>query len=294
MRQQFLLDTGETFQAYIYEDNRKIVPASATITVTSPGSTTEIVTAQAMTVQADGRLDYALTAGNNDTADDNYKAVIAYVVSGTTFTINLFYDVVNSKLVKVITDDDIITELPQLRDTGWKVAGTSESGSATTIVDADLVRFADDHFTGGSAYSITQDETRGITDFVSSTGTVTTVAFSASAATDDYVLTQSYTSQIQRAFEKLEDMLVRKGRRPHLILDSHDLKEIHIAMSVTEICKGLVRGETDGLWWDLMKEYEKKASDMFNSMALKYDESEDGIISEEEEDGGIKRTLGRS
>lgn len=293
MRQQFLLDTAETFQAYVYENNRKLVPDSAIITVTSPGGDTAIVSAQAMTVQADGRLDYDLTADSNDTADDNYKAIIAYVSGGTTFTITLFYDVVISKLVKVITDEDIVAELPQLRDNGWRVFGTSESGSTTTIIDADLVQFSDDYFTGGLAYSITQDETREITDFVSSTGTVTTIAFGSSAETDKYVLTQAYTKEIQRAFEKIEDLLIRKGRRPHLILDPQDLREVHIIMSVTEICKGLVRGDTDGVWWDFMTKYDKLGFSMFNSITFKYDESEDGVISDEEEEGGFTRRLGR-
>src|SRR3990170_3078359 len=178
MRQQFLVDTAEVCNAYVYENNRKVVPASATLTVYKPGSTDKLINAAAMTIGSDGLLSYSLTATHNDLANENYKAIISYVYNATTYTITLFYDVVNSKLIKVITDDDIVNELPQLKDNGWRVHGTADSGSTTTLIDAELKRYEDDYFTGGLAYSLTKDETREITDFVSSSGTVMTTAFS--------------------------------------------------------------------------------------------------------------------
>src|SRR3972149_11680857 len=129
MRQQFLVDTAETFQTYVYENNRKSVPTSATLTVYKPGSTDKLITAAAMTVGSDGLLSYSLTATHNDLADENYKAVISYVYNAVTYSITLFYDVVNSKLVKVITDEDLTNELPQLKESGWRVHGTAERGS---------------------------------------------------------------------------------------------------------------------------------------------------------------------
>src|SRR3989304_3867721 len=129
MRQQFLVDTAETFQTYVYENNRKSVPASATLTVYKPGSTEKLINAAVMTIGSDGLLSYGLTATHNDVADENYKAVISYVYNGVGYSITLFYDVVNSKLVKVITDDDIVNELPQLKDNGWRGHRTAGSGS---------------------------------------------------------------------------------------------------------------------------------------------------------------------
>src|SRR3990172_2510708 len=108
MKQQFLADTAEIFQTYVYENNRKVVPTSATLTVYKPGSTDKLIDAQAMTIGSDGLLSYSLTATHNDVADENYKAVVSYVHNAITYPITLFYDVVNSKLVKVITDEDLI------------------------------------------------------------------------------------------------------------------------------------------------------------------------------------------
>jgi hypothetical protein len=287
MRQQFLVDAIGTFKTYIYEFDRKIVPTSATLTVFNPGTSTELIDAQVMDVAGDGLLSYDLTTTHNDIADENYKAVISYVVNTLTFSTTLFYDVVNSVLHKVITDRDIVSELPQLKDNGWMVHGTSKSGSTTTIIDDDLEKYLDDYFTGGLAYSIDQDETREITDFVSSTGTVTTNDFPASAETDKYVLTRSFTDEIQRAFEKIEDRLRQKGQRAHLILDPYDIREVHINQTVADVCKGLANDE-QAIWWGFWQEYEKKVNQWWKNATFKYDVSDDGVISGEEEKYNLK------
>ena len=294
MRQQFLVDTAETFQTYVYENNRKVVPTSATLTVYKPGSTDKLITAAAMTIGSDGLLSYSLTATHNDLADENYKAVISYVYNAVTYQVTLFYDVVNSKLVKVITDEDLVNELPQLKDNGWRVHGTADSGSTITLIDAELKRYEDDYFTGGLAYSLTKDETREITDFVSSTGTVTIAAFTSAIATDKYILTRSFTKEIQRAFEKIDELLYRSGKRAHLILDPYDLREVHICYAVAEVCKGLtVTGEAT-FWWQMWKDYEAKAYAIFKSLKFKYDESQDGYIAGSEEGKRLDKTIGRA
>lgn len=293
MRQQFLVDIADTFKTYVFEHNRKVVPTSATLSVYAPGSTTVIVDAQAMTVAADGLLSYALTTTHNDAADENYKAVVAYVVSGTTYYLTLFYDVVNAKLHKVITDEDLFSELPQLRDKMEAVHGAAENGSTTTIVDTELSRYEDDYFTGGLATNLTNSETREITDFVSSTGTVTFGTATATAAGHSYMLQRSFGKEIHRAFEKIDDLLTRAGNRPHLILDPYDLREVHILFSVAEVCKGFATDE-GSFWWTLWKDYDSRSFAVFKSLNLKYDESNDGTIGSGEEGKRMTRRIGRA
>lgn len=286
MKQKFLVNMEEIFQSYVYENNRKIVPGSATFTVYKPGGARKLISSEPMTVQSDGRLDYSLSAANNVSADENYKAVIAYVHNAATYFITLYYDVVNSRLHKVVTDDDIVAELPQLRDSGWRVHGTAESGTTTTIVDSELKRYEDDHFTGGLVFSIDKDETREISGFDATTGTVTSVAFGSAIGTDKYILTRSFSREIQRAFEKIEEMLVRRGKRPHLVLDPYDLREVHIYLSVAEVCKGFAM-EPKNLWWELWKGYEQTALEAFAALNLKYDYTQDGYIAGGEESNGF-------
>lgn len=284
MKQQFLADIVDTFRTYIYEHNRKVVPTSATLTVYKPGSTTKLIDAAAMTVAGDGLLSYALTAVHNDVAGENYKCVIAYVISGTTYYTTIFYDVVNSKLAAVITDDDLIAELPQIKDRNYRVHGTASGGSTTTIVSMELSYYVDDYFTGGLATNLTNEQTREITDFVSSTGTVTTATFAtANAAGNKYMLQRSFTREINRAFEKIEEELTKKGKRAYLVLDPNDLRGTHILFAVAEVCKGMTTEGEGSYWWEMWKDYEKKAMESFSSLNFKYDSSGDGIFGTTEE-----------
>lgn len=287
MKQQLLAGTAGAFKIYVYEYNQKIVPSSASLTVYKPGGDVKLVDNASMTVGPDGLLSYGLTAEDNSTADMNYKADITYVCGADTYYTTHFYDVVKSRLVKVVVDDDVVAELPQLKDNGWRVRGTAEGGSAATIVDSELKRYEDDYFTGGLAYSLDKDESREITDFVSATGTVTTANFSAAvAAGDKYILTRSYSREIQRAFEKIEEKLIRLGKRPELVLDPYDLREVHIYYSVAEVCKGLITGD-ESFWWEMWKSYEKKADEIFGAVNFKYDASSDGYITGGEESARV-------
>lgn len=281
MKQHFKIGTTGTFSTYVYADNRKIVPTSGEITVYKPGSTEKLIDAQAMTVAADGLLSYALTTVHNADVGFNFKAEVSYVYNAVTYYATLFYDVVRSGLVSVLVDDDIVTELPQLRKLGWRVHGTADSGSATTIVDANLTIYEDDVFTGGLATSLAKEETREITDFVQSTGTVTTAAFSGAVATGEkYILQRSFSKETKRAFEKVRARLVRAGKNPDKVLDPYDLREPHVFMAVAEICKAQMSDTGEGgMWWDLWKDYERQADEAFNGLNLKYDESNDGYMS---------------
>lgn len=276
-KQQFLVNTADLFQASVYYANRRVAPSLSTLTVYMPSSSAKLIDGAGMTIGADGVMSFSITSQSNALVGADYKAVIDYVYSGQAGSVTLFYDVVRARLTKVITDDDLTAELPQLKDAGWQVRGAADSGTVTTIVDAELKRYEDDYFTGGVARLLGKDEAREITGFNSSTGTVTTIPFGSAITTDKYVLTRSYSREIQRAFEKIEEKIVRQGRRPERILDPGDLRGAHILYAVAEVCKGLV-GDSKGLWWDMWKEYEKKADDAFEGLTVKYDSTNDGYI----------------
>ncbi len=277
MKQIFLKDTADTFKAYIYENNRIAVPQSAQISIYKPAGTA-LITNAAMTIGADGLLSYALSAGDNAQLGSDYKAVIAYTLNGAAFCSVFFYDVVISRPGIVITDEDLLSELPQIKDNGWRVFGSADGGSSSTITDPELKRYADDYFTGGLAHSTDKDETRVITGFVASTGTCTTTPFSSAITLGErYILTRSFGREITRAFEKIEEMLEQTGRRIDLVIDPHVLRGLHIYGAVAEVCKGFT-SERDNIWWELWKEYEKKAAETFERMNFKYDSSGDGFI----------------
>lgn len=92
------------------------------------------------------------------------------------------------------------------------VEGTASSGSTTTIVDTDLVRFANDYWNGAQVYIATdtagqapQTETAWVTDFVQSTGTLTfaPALTAAVGASDTYQLYTYVTkADIDRALAR--------------------------------------------------------------------------------------------
>lgn len=281
MRQQFLLNTPDKFQTYIYESNRRLVPDAAFITIYTPGG--RLLAERApMAIAGDGLLSYELGLEENSFAALNYKAVIEYARGLKTHFATLVYDVVRSRLGKVITDDDLWAELPQLRESNWGVRGIAESGSETAIIDSGLKKYGDDYFTGGTACLPARGETREVTGFTAASGTVTVEPFPAPVLSGDgYILSRSFGREIQRAFEKLEERLTRLGKRPHLVIDPYDLREAHILLSVAEACKGLAV-DSKGLWWDFWKEYEGKADEAISEVTLKYDRTGDGFISGDE------------
>ncbi|MBI5903834.1 MAG: hypothetical protein HZB84_10180, partial [Deltaproteobacteria bacterium] len=56
--------------------------------------------------------------------------------------------------------------------------------------------------------------------------------------------------------------------------------------SVAEVCKGLITAN-DTFWWEMWKEYEKRADEAFNEIDFKYDSSADGYISAVEDGARI-------
>ncbi|MBI5810367.1 MAG: hypothetical protein HZB21_04170 [Deltaproteobacteria bacterium] len=146
MRQQFTANTAGTFKTYIYENNRKVVPVSAALTVSMPGSKSLLIDGAAMTVAVDGLISYALSASDSRDPAVGYMAEIAYLYNSEACRITVFYDVVRMRLAKVITDEDVVNELPQIKEGGLTARGQAEGGSATTIVDTELKRYDDDYF----------------------------------------------------------------------------------------------------------------------------------------------------
>ncbi len=280
---RFLKDRADTLSLYIQEDQERIIPQWARLTVYMPGSTEKLIDGEDMSIAQDGLLSYQLSPAHNSRTGENYRAVVEYSDGTYIGAVILFYDVVLSRPAIVITDVDIVAELPQLADGGWKHTGTAEGGSTTTIVDSALKAYPVDYFTGGRAYSVDKAETRRILGFDPSTATVTTESFSSSITSGErYILTRTFEREIERAFEKLEDTLKKAGIKPHLVVDPVDIKELHLHMAVAEVCKGMSSSRED-FWWHMWKEYERKAERILKNTTLKYDRTGNGHIDSTEE-----------
>lgn len=292
MKQQFLKDQAGTISLTVYQDNRPVIPSSATIVLSTPSGGDLQASVSVTAIDATtGEMKYTITSTHTATKDLNYKAVWSYVVSGTTFTQVQLFDVVLSILNISITDEDLYDELNSLRDAQIQDTSTATAGAAGTLTDTVQRKEIDDFWTGGTIQTISglgANQIRDISDFVQSTGVIS-VSPNWSTNPDNttvYTIIRSWTKQISRSFEKIETMLLNRGKRHSLILESSELKIPHIFLCVHFIALDLMNEETDK-WSRIAESYLKSFDSSFSSMKLQYDEDESGTIEGEEEGFGI-------
>ena len=295
MKQQTLKGIAGTLRLTIYQDNRPIVPTSATITLFEPGGgTLQSEVAVTAINSTTGEMTYSLTTTHTATANLNYKATWAYVVGGVTYYESKLFDVVKSILSIPITDNDLFGELNSLRKANKQEKGTATGGTSSTLVDTKR-KEDDDYWTGGVIEIISGTgvgQVRDVSDFASSTGTITvTPAFVTTPDTTSvYRIVKSFTVQIRQSFEKLEDMLYSKGKRQDLILESSQIKFPLIYLTIHFICLDLLDAQDDR-WKILADTYWQKFQDSYNNLTLEYDEDESGFIEGGDEKGAGATSL---
>lgn len=288
MKQQFLFQKTDTLRLTIYKDNRPVVPAdSVKITLYKPDGDTLQAEASASRDATTGEMTYALTTDHTADADLNYKAVWEYVVNGETYYESQLFDIVKSRLSIPITDDDLYMELESLRKANDQQTGTATAGAAGTLTDTLNRKEDDDYWTGGRISIISgtgSGQERVVTDFVQATSVISLSPTWSTIpdTTSVYRIIRSYTNQILRSFEKLQQMLYDKGRRHELIIESSQVKIPLIYLTVHFICLDIMDEESDK-WSRLSEIYWKKFQDAFGDMKLEYDTDESGFIQGDEE-----------
>lgn len=288
MKQEFLKGVTDTIRLTVYQDNRPVVPSSATITLYKAGSTTELQAAASATISATtGEMTYSLTATHTATLGINYKAKWAYVTGGVTYYEEQLFDVVLSKLSIPITDDDLFNELESLRDVNIQATGTATAGAEGTLTDTASRKEPDDYWTGGKLEIMAgtgAGQIRDISDFVQSTSVISVSPnFTTTPDTTSvYRVIRGYTKKIQQAFNKITDMIYNKGQRHCLIIESSQIKIPLIYMTVHFICLDLIKADGDK-WSILAGKYWEYFTDAFGQMKLEYDLDESGTITGDEE-----------
>jgi hypothetical protein len=279
MRQQLYEDSATDYLLLrIFDHNRQKVPSSATATIIIGGTTD--VTAASATISVAGDVTYIPGATVLDELSEDCVVEWAVSVDGVSQTYRQLFDIVRCKLFAVVTDEDLIGECPPLQDERWLARGTADSGTSKTLVDADLINYQDDHFSGG-IIEITDGTSAGqarvISDFAQSSGTVTwtTSCPSSIDTTSKYVVRRTYQRELDRAWDEVEGFVQKAGYRPALVMDSEELKNLHIYLALGRICKGMAK--TDDVWWGRGRDYEGKALREMNGMQFVYDSDEDGV-----------------
>lgn len=288
MKLQILVNaSAASIRLTAYDNNRPQIPSSANVTLYKPDGA--ILQAQVAVTAIDGttgEMTYGLTSTHTATVDLNYKAIWDYVVSGVTYYQTQLFDIVKSVLSICITDDDLYGELEALRKANYQASAAATAGASGSLTDTK--RREENNFWKGGTLEIIAGtgigQRRDITGFTQSTGvfTITPAWGTTPDTTSIYIAVKSFTNKINAAFNNLCTMLYDKGKRHQLILESSQIAQPLIFLTVHMIALDLM-DESDDKWSRLATIYQEKFDRSFNNMKLEYDEDDSGTIEGEEE-----------
>ncbi len=91
----------------------------------------------------------------------------------------------------------------------------------------------------------------------------------------------NYDKQIQEGFNIVKRDIKDKGRRPHMLIDGSQIRECLILKTFELIFFAFAKTEED-IWWNRYLMTKEKYEERFSKLVIKYDEDEDGTISDDE------------
>ena len=292
---EILVDEDHTFTVDAYEDDLPCaLDASACqVRVQKPGGADLVAKTDPTSVTEgdDGstknRLTYALT--DTDEKFEDYILTWYAVRNGETeeHEHRVLFDICATKLSNVVREEDLFIKAPGLeRNRVTLINGKADSGTTTTLVDAQLKQQPDDWWTGGTIAIVSgtnEGGRRDVSDFAMATGTVTVgTAFPAAIDnTDYYRLRRSWRPVIEAAFEDVKQRVRNEGNRAALIIDSGELylPVLYHAIQLAYEALSSFHGELvdEGNDWQRAQEYEAKYDAAFKSIPFHYDVTEDGV-----------------
>ena len=106
-------------------------------------------------------------------------------------------------------------------------------------------------------------------------------AYAPQIADDIWSTQTSYDTQIQEAFKLIKRAIKNKGKRPSLIIDGSQVRELIILKTFEMICFDFAKDPAD-IWFARYEKYKTAYEEAFASLNIKYDEDESGNITTEE------------
>ena len=250
MKQDLLKGKTGTLSITPYLNNRPAVASSAAVIVLDKGGAT-LVTGYGSVNATTGEITYSLDSAYTAQIGENFQIQWTYTIAGTVYYQSSLFDIVRNRLSIPVVDDDLLNEQSDIMDGAEQFSGIVDSAASATLVDSDLKNYADDYWNGGKVSVINPatgvKQTRDITDFVQSTGTIT--VGSAWATTPDSTYTfeakRGFARKIESAFEEMLIDVRSKGFRPALILESGELKVPLIKKALAMICRDFIVSPDD-------------------------------------------------
>ena len=100
-------------------------------------------------------------------------------------------------------------------------------------------------------------------------------------ASEIWSVQTNYDKQIQEAFLIVKRAIKDKGRRPAMIIDGSQIRELVILKTFEMICFDFAKSPED-IWWNRHVKYSAAYADRLAGLVIKYDADEDGTIDEDE------------
>ncbi len=94
--------------------------------------------------------------------------------------------------------------------------------------------------------------------------------------------TVNYDGQIQEAFRTIKDLIKSKGKRPSMLIDAAQVRDLVIVKTFEMIFDGFAT-DPEGIWWKRHEKYQALFAVRFASLVIKYDEDESGTIETDEQ-----------
>jgi hypothetical protein len=274
MKQQLVEDsTTDQLELEVWDHSVQVVPTAAVVSIIIDGSTD--VSLATATISATGTCSYIPGAILLDELAENGVAVWRLTIGGEYKYFRDMFDIVLNPLYPAVTDEDLLAECAQLQDTRYMEAGSADSGSTVTLVSVLLKEYQDNHFQGGTL-EITDGACKGQKQRISgntrSTGTITvdTAFGSALTSTSRFIAKRTFQREISRAWDDVMGMIQTKGYRPALIMNSEDLRPVHLVWTLVKVCRNLAK-TPDDIWWMRAKFYEEDFMKKAGQLKFIYD-----------------------
>lgn len=101
--------------------------------------------------------------------------------------------------------------------------------------------------------------------------------------------TSNYSGQIDEAFRVLKRLIKDRGRRPAMLIDGAQVRELIIIKTFELIFFSFAKDPED-VWWKRYEQYRTLFNERFGSLVIKYDEDESGTVETDEKEDSLGQT----
>ena len=281
-------DTTHTFTFTKLENGLAVNISTATIILLSPTKDIQVAST-AMTISANVATFINDFSGTPLAGDWNVKRNYQVLMTIDGVKHLRLYDIVKYPFINNVTMNDLDLENKAgLVGKGLRTKGTAESGTTTTLLDAQLIGV--NTLVGGQLEVYTtsaSEQTHRATITIHNTGTgelTFTPAIDDAVTTNKYNATSSFDADITLAGDKVQEALWKKDLRSYLILDNTQVNRM-IIYKFFEMLFGKNRRAISDTDIDHVNYlyYKELYDNELNGLPLHYDRNENDAISESEE-----------